>query len=209
MRTSKSKLQTIAFLLTLFVASMAAVSFWDLAYVSRLVPTEQPGISNSSYSFELTNLPSRKMRRWIPLKNVPSGVSPFVEQENEVYFHSESSFTPIDKGIEGADPATFEIWSHWNLEVARDKHAIYLSTFAIDADPATFVLLYSDDDHFTGYAKDRSRVILVDCIDAPCPVSAADPSTFSVVNPVASCGPECHFDAQDRDHKYYLGQLVK
>ena len=82
------------------------------------------------------------------------------------------------------------------------------------ADPASFLVV----NEF--YAKDKSTVYSVTPRAANnfyfVPIAGSDPNTLTVVDPsisdaklTESCGPDCAYDAQDKNRKYFRGQIVQ
>jgi len=100
---------------------------------------------------------------------------------------------------------------------------VYFNDQVIEgADPNSFVFIdASGGDIISGYyAKDMSHVYFSDNAGESLTVlQDADPSTFGlvpfytntkgIVVQDASCGGNCYYEAQDKNHKYLDGQIVQ
>ena len=122
--------------------------------------------------------------------------------------------------LSGADPSTFEFIKTKTGELtnfSRDKKYVYsspLGEIVQGADPKSFSVL----NEF--YAKDATTVYSVTPRSASkfyfVPLAGADPGTLAVVDPsisdaamTESCGANCTYDAQDKNRKYFRGQIVQ
>ncbi|TSC68916.1 MAG: hypothetical protein G01um101456_425, partial [Parcubacteria group bacterium Gr01-1014_56] len=129
----------------------------------------------------------------------------------EMYYAKDTLHVYFDGTIlVGADPATFVLIPDVGVDVAfrshfaKDKSHVYDSYFGTllqGADPVSFVVLNY------AYAKDTNHVysfapgILGDPDTVP--LNGADPSTFTLVS------GQTTYDAQDKDHKYLVGEIVQ
>ena len=122
--------------------------------------------------------------------------------------------------LAAADPNTFMFIKTEAGELtnfAKDKKYVYSSSIGEivqGADPASFLVV----NEF--YAKDKSSVYSVTPRAANnfyfVPITGSDPYTLTVVDSsisdaklTESCGTNCVYDAQDKNHKYFRGQTVQ
>lgn len=133
--------------------------------------------------------------------------------------------------LSGADPATFQVLSSY---FAKDAASVYGGGSKIDnADAQTFIVIAgviakdknrvyvgsrpisgADSQTFenvgnSSYWKDSLHVYYFDYPDFST-VEGADPTTFAVLNESKplSCGSNCYYDSQDKNHKYLWGVVV-
>ena len=122
--------------------------------------------------------------------------------------------------LSGADPNTFEFIKTEAGELtkfSKDKKYVYSSSLGEIVQGAD-TLSFSVVNEF--YAKDKSSVYSV----APrstnnfyfVPIAGSDPNTLTVVDSSISdakltkpCGTGCVYDAQDKNRKYFRGQIVQ
>jgi len=122
--------------------------------------------------------------------------------------------------LASADPNTFMFIKTKTGELtnfAKDKKYVYSSSIGEivqGADPGSFLVV----NEF--YAKDKSSVYSVTPRATNnfyfVPIAGSDPGTLTVVDPsisdaklTESCGANCVYDAQDKNYKYFLGQIVQ
>lgn len=128
----------------------------------------------------------------------------------------------------GADPKTIspieDSSREWN-GFEKDQNNVYHGTDIISgADPQTFTsigyVVYNEIEAGS-YYKDKNFVYWLGIqIKAPVVVKRADPTSFALVttssnlytkfqSTLDSCGQNCIYDAQDKNHKYLEGQVVQ
>ena len=122
--------------------------------------------------------------------------------------------------LASADPNTFMFIKTGAGELtnfAKDKKYVYSSSIGEivqGADPGSFLVV----NEF--YAKDKSSVYSVTPRATNnfyfVPIAGSDPNTLTVVDSsisdaklTESCGTNCVYDAQDKNHKYFRGQTVQ
>lgn len=173
------------------------------------------GISQEYPGYLLENADSKS---FLILEN-PDG-TPSVIAKDQSHVYRESAI------IADADPTTFtplhESQGAWD-GFERDKNNVYFTAYPIaGANPKTFVVLGEiaiNDIEAGEYAKDNEHVYYSDLgADAPVAIADAEASKFYLVYPdprddgvflEEQCGQGCFFDAEDGNHKYYLGKIVQ
>lgn len=193
--------------ISVFFISLA--SFFGFHIPSSSVPT-------------ITTMPSLQTTT---TNNVPVGTLRFIPdiQGNDSGYSTNGQSIYCDgKPLPGADMKTFvPIWSsvangNYPYRYAKDDAHVYYNCEVVpQADPATFVSIFMNepDGDYTNYSKDKNYVFHDSPGVAPTIVVGADPTTFQSValsdQPFESCGTNCMFDAQDKNHKYYQGKIVQ
>jgi hypothetical protein len=135
----------------------------------------------------------------------------------------------------GADSATFAVPDQANdngplrlIEIFVDKAHVYFGNSVVPyADPLTFSVVGNVGTDFLDgeYFKDENHVFYRgdtesgNYVSIPVIVPGADSSTFRLAQPnpgpygvisgYLSCGQDCEYDAQDKNHKYLNGQVVQ
>lgn len=141
----------------------------------------------------------------------PHGTVELSYQRDKNFVYS-SNFIQGTNAIPGSDPATFVVLTDDGYGFAQDKNNVYSNgnTVLYGVDSSTFTYIGN------GYAKDSKYVYSVygaltgiNVIGSGLIVSGADPSTFQIVNPVGQCGSDCQYDALDKNHEYFQGEIVK
>lgn len=141
----------------------------------------------------------------------PQGTVELSYQRDKNFVYS-SNFIQGTNAIPGSDPTTFLVLTDDGYGFAKDKNNVYSSagTILYGVDTSTFEYLGN------GYAKDSKYVYSVygtltgiNIVGSGLIVSDADPSTFQIVNPIGQCGSGCQYDAQDKNHEYFQGRIVK
>lgn len=118
------------------------------------------------------------------------GKSPYAKDKNTVFFFEE----PVTQ----ADPKTFR---QLNERYGKDaNHVFHMATILTGADAKTFSTPYP---HHVWHAKDEHRVFYAGEV-----VAKADPATFKVLKDDKSCGPNCTYRAEDKNHKYGINAEV-
>jgi hypothetical protein len=111
-------------------------------------------------------------------------------------------------------PPTTLTWVHWTPDNSNtfyeENGKIYIKDSlgdqdVVSGDPESFeVAEYPAGTFDYRYAKDKVNVYYISPIDGtPHVLNGADPATFNIVI------YESSFDAQDKNHTYFLGQIVR
>jgi hypothetical protein len=144
----------------------------------------------------------------IPNQNAEPGPlsDEFAKDKNHIYYFGDV--------VSQADPVTFSVLldsTGFDWGYAKDKNHFYF----IDENSGTWVNVIPNVDYATfvvlgnGYAKDKSHVWYNNFSQVVTPpLQRADPATFTT-NVQPNCGQNCYVDAQDKNHKYDQGQVVK
>lgn len=156
------------------------------------------------------SLPARPFR-WVSLPALHD--TNFEIKQGNIYFQGE----PFPSGV---NLPTFEVAinktgsstpyskdkSHVYYIVEKPFEVIYIEIMP-DADPTTFQPIFNVGGiglDAGSFAKDRYTVFAEDT-----PILGADPKTFLVLNEPEICGPECEYNAKDKNHFYLGPQIIR
>ncbi len=114
----------------------------------------------------------------------PTEKAAYTKDSKRVYFYHHL--------IYAADPKTIV---QLGERYAKDaQYVFHMENVLPGVDLKSFSAPYPNN---VWYAKDKNHVY-----DAGKIIPGADPETFTVFNPDKSCGPDCTYRAQDKNHKY-------
>ena len=121
-----------------------------------------------------------------------------------------------------SDPKTFQIiYSSSTAEqmYAKDASSVYYDpgsgsmTTIVGADPKTFQIVYVNPVTTDLYAKDKNHAYYDPGTGIITTIVAADPGSFSALPGETECSPDptgdCYYDAQDKNHLYDGGVIVR
>jgi hypothetical protein len=154
---------------------------------------------------------SVRVLKWLPVANLHD--PDFEIKEGNIYFQGE----PFPNGI---DLPTFVVAINKTglpTPYSKDKNHVYYIVerpfediqikIMPEADPTTFQPIFNVGGiglDAGSFAKDSNTVFVEDV-----PIPGADPETFVVLNEPEICGPECEYNAKDKNHFYLGPQIVK
>jgi DKNYY family len=194
--------------LFMFISSIMVGVLGDLHSQSAAAPISviNTSIGAASNVSQVTNPPAREpiLYSWVSLEAAPSPPV-YVERNGSIYNSGD------DYLVSGADLNSFEVWSDPGSagSFARDKNHVYVyGRVLAGADPTSLRFLYDSQGDFTGYFLDKNNVYYFFYADGANRLDDADRSTFSTMPETETCGPGCDYDATDKNHKFYLGEVV-
>ena len=127
------------------------------------------------------------------------------DDPDDSYFEDKNHIYTTRGVLVDADSATFMVVledAFSRMVFGKDASHVYFENELIPgADPVTFITLGA-----SGYSKDAYHVYGAPNVTSI--IDGADPATFQLVG-LAQCGPNCQYDAQDKNHKYLGGEIVQ
>lgn len=133
----------------------------------------------------------------------PSPFDYFAKDKNYVYSYGGIPITEVQ-----LDPSSFSFIERGEPFYAKDKNGVFFCSPVsygackyqqiLDAQPTTFVLLSnaSKDDYSRAYAKDANHFFF-----STSTLAEVDPLSFQITSGNG-------YDARDKNHKYFKGQIV-